>query len=217
MKISIVIPFYNEEACAARVIAEARKAMPEAEIIAVDDGSTDETGRILSSLSDIRVVSLPENKGKGVAVYEGFLAANGDVLVLMDGDGQNDPGDIAAVVDALETADCAWGYRVDRADGVLRRLAGAIGNAARRSFLGDDGVRDVGCALRAFRREHLRHLRPFEGLHRFMPTFFSAAGLSIAEIPVSHRPRLAGSSRYTIAGRALRGAFDIASVKAKLA
>jgi dolichol-phosphate mannosyltransferase len=210
--LSVVVPFYNEAGCAGEVIAEIRKAQPEAEIVAVDDGSTDGTGDLLRNLSGVRVVTLGKNCGQSAALYAGLRAARGDVLAMMDGDGQNDPADLAKLVAALENADVAYGVRAKRKDSAARIVAGKVANAIRRAALGDAAT-DTGCTLKVIRREHVDLLVPFNGLHRYLPAFFARSGLRAVEIPVNHRPRRAGVSKYTLGGRALRGVYDLVGVR----
>lgn len=210
--LSIVIPFYNEEGCAQQVLQEVRAAQPEAEIVAVDDGSTDGTAEILRAAPGVRVVALGKNCGQSAALYAGLRAASGDVIAMMDGDGQNDPADIGKLVASLEHADVAYGVRAKRRDSKARVLAGRWANAIRRAVLGDHAT-DTGCTLKVIRREHTDLLVPFNGLHRYLPAFFARSGLRAAEIPVNHRPRRAGVSKYTLGGRALRGIYDLVGVR----
>ncbi len=211
-QLSIVIPFYNEEGCAAQVLQEVQAAQPEAEIVAVDDGSTDGTAGILHAATGVRVVALGKNCGQSAALYAGLRAASGGVIAMMDGDGQNDPADIGKLVAALANADVAYGVRAERRDSAARVLAGKLANAIRRGVLGDQAT-DTGCTLKVIRREHVDLLVPFNGLHRYLPAFFARSGLRAAEIPVNHRPRRAGVSKYTLGGRALRGIWDLVGVR----
>ncbi|MFH1066887.1 MAG: glycosyltransferase family 2 protein [bacterium] len=212
MKISIIIPFYNEEENVQAVIDEVKRANPDAEIIAVNDGSTDATAQKLAAQTDIRVISFPRNLGQSAALYEGLNTATGDVCVMMDGDGQNDPADISELVKRVGERNLVCGYRRKRHDSWKRKLASRVANAIRNAIL-HDGARDTGCTLKAMRREHVRLLIPFNGLHRFIPAILSSAGLSIVEVPVNHRPRRAGQSKYTIGGRALRGILDLVGMR----
>lgn len=211
MKISIIVPFYNEEENVEAVLQEIRDTNPDAEIIAVNDGSSDRTGTILDTIPNITAIHLPKNLGQSAALYTGLLQATTDICVMLDGDGQNDPADIPTLVKEMANADVVCGYRKTRRDSFSRRLASRTANAIR-SFLLADGIRDTGCSLKAMRREDVRHLFPFNGLHRFLPAVLKNAGLSIREIPVNHRPRTAGVSKYTIAGRAWRGIHDLIGV-----
>lgn len=209
--LSVVIPFYNEEENVAELLREVSLACPEAEIVAVDDGSTDATQARILAEPGVRLVALGRNLGQSAALYAGLHRASGDICVMLDGDGQNDPADIPLLVRALAQADVACGYRKNRQDTWNRRSASRIANGIRRWFL-HDGIRDTGCSLKAMRREHVGYLVPFNGMHRYIPALLKNAGLSIVEIPVHHRPRLRGVSKYTIGGRAWRGIRDLMGV-----
>ena len=209
--LSVVIPFYNEEENVAELLREVRAVCPDAEIVAVDDGSTDSTQARILAEPGVRLVALGRNLGQSAALYAGLHRASGDICVMLDGDGQNDPADIPSLVRALGQADVACGYRKNRQDTWNRRAASRIANGIRRWFL-HDGIRDTGCSLKAMRREHVGYLVPFNGMHRYIPALLKNAGLSIVEIPVNHRPRLRGVSKYTIGGRAWRGIRDLVGV-----
>lgn len=210
--LTIVVPFYNEEGCVLTVLEEVRAAQPEAEIIAIDDGSTDNTARVLAGMSGIRIISFGRNRGQSAALYAGLRAASGEFIAMLDGDGQNDPNDIARLLEALKTNDVAYGVRAKRRDTRLRVIAGRLANAIRRLALGDSAS-DTGCSLKAIRREHVACLVPFDGMHRYLPAFFARSGLRAAEIPVNHRPRKTGDSKYTLGGRAARGLWDLVGVR----
>lgn len=214
MERSIVIPFYNEEACAKMVLEEVLTCQPDAEIIAVDDGSKDGTWAAICSMPKIHGLRLTENRGQSGAMYAGMREATGEFIVLMDGDGQNDPADIDKLIGVLkkEGVDIACGQRVKRRDIWSRRAASKAANAIRRSIL-NDGISDTGCSLKAFRREHVELLVPFNGLHRYLPAIFKHAGLTLAETPVNHRARTLGISKYTNWNRALRGIYDLFGVR----
>lgn len=211
--VSIVIPFYNEEECAESVLCEILDCQPEAEIIAVDDGSKDKTWSILQAIPGITPLHLTENRGQSGALYAGLRFASGDILVMLDGDGQNDPADIEKLVAMLRSGECdvAVGRRAKRRDKWSRRAASRIANRVRRLFL-HDGVRDTGCSLKAIHRDHVDLLVPFNGLHRFLPAIFTHAGLNIAEVDANHRERHAGTSKYTNWDRAIRGIYDLIGV-----
>jgi len=210
--LSVVVPFFNEAECAAAVLREIIEVLPGAEILAVDDGSTDETATRIESVPGVRLIRLPARCGQSAAIYRGLLNAQGGVIAMMDGDGQNDPADIPRMLDALSSGDVVLGVRQHRRDSFSRRAAAWLANAVRRRVLGDAAT-DTGCTLKIIRRAHVELLVPFDGLHRYLPAFFAAAGLHAVEVPVNHRGRLAGKSKYTIGGRALRGIFDIIGVK----
>ncbi len=210
--LSIVIPFFNEAELVSGVLREIRSVLPTVEIIAVDDGSTDGTGKIISDLNDIRLIALQKNCGQSAAMYAGLRAAKGELIAMMDGDGQNDPAEIPKLVEAMSSADVVFGVRKNRQDTMARLIASKIANAIRRLALGDNAT-DTGCSLKVIRREHVALLVPFNGLHRYLPAFLQRAGLKSVEVPVNHRSRKAGVSKYTIKGRALRGIYDLIGVR----
>lgn len=213
-QVSIIVPFYNEEETVAAVLEEVRQTNPNAEIIAVNDGSSDGTGAVLDRASGVRALHFEKNRGQSAAMYAGLRAATRPICALMDGDGQNDPADFPKLVEALLSggADVICGYRANRVDTASRRYASRFANAIRRRFL-QDGVRDTGCSVKVFRREAVDHLVPFNGMHRYLPAIFLQAGLKIGEIPVNHRGRMAGASKYTNWDRALRGIYDLIGVQ----
>lgn len=211
MKLSIVIPFYNEEENAEAVLREARAAQPDAEIIAVNDGSTDRTPEIIARLPDVRLITFPRNLGQSAALYAGLVNATGDFLVPMDGDGQNDPADIQHLLARRNDFDVVCGYRRERQDTWSIRMASKIANRTRQLFT-NDGIRDAGCTLKLIRREHLRYFTPFNEMQCYMMAMLRRNGVRIGEIPVNHRPRRFGRSKYTIARRAWRGIWDLLGV-----
>ena len=210
--LTVVIPFYNEAELVSDVLLEVRGTLPDAEIIAVDDGSSDRTGQIIAGLKDVRLISLQKNCGQSAAMYAGLRAAKGELIVMMDGDGQNDPAEIPKLIEAMTSADVVFGVRSNRQDTKVRLIASKVANAIRRFALGDTAT-DTGCSLKVIRREHVALLVPFNGLHRYLPAFLQGAGLSSVEISVNHRSRKAGVSKYTIQGRALRGIYDLIGVR----
>lgn len=211
----MVLPLHNEEGNVHSVINEIRASQPDAEIVAVDDASTDATLERLRELENINVVCLKKNLGQSAALYAGMHAARGRICVLMDGDGQIDPADISRLLEELKNCDVVCGYREKRQDQWAKRYGSRIANAVRGSIL-SDGIRDTGCSLKAFPREYVRYLVPFNGLHRFLPAIFKSAGLSIREIPIKHRERLTGESKYSVSSsfaRGLRGLRDTFGVR----
>jgi len=212
-RISVVVPFYNEEECAEFVLREIVACHPGAEVIAIDDGSKDRTWEILCSVPGVTPLRLTRNRGQSGALFAGLCYASGDLLVMLDGDGQNDPADIAKLVELVRSGECdvAVGRRAKRRDTWSRRAASRIANRIRRAFL-QDGVSDTGCSLKVIHRDHVDLLVPFNGLHRYLPAIFTHAGLKIAEIDVNHRERKAGTSKYTNFDRALRGIYDLIGV-----
>ncbi len=217
-RVSVIVPFYNEEECVESVLAEIIKCQPQAEIIAIDDGSSDSTWeKILSfkkSTNYFSPIRLTQNRGQSAAVYAGLRAAVGDITVLMDGDGQNDPADIDQLVAELSSsdADVVCGRRAKRQDTWSRRTASKVANSIRRMVV-HDGISDTGCSLKAFPKDCVELLVPFNGMHRFLPAVFTHAGLKLIEIDVNHRARTAGDSKYTNWDRALRGIYDLFGIR----
>ncbi|MDQ6765867.1 MAG: glycosyltransferase family 2 protein [Verrucomicrobiota bacterium] len=183
------------------------------EIIFVDDGSTDATVSRITRDPRVRVLSFRQNAGQSAAMYAGLQAAAGAVAVLLDGDLQNDPADIPRLLREIDAgADLVCGYRASRKDTVVKRLTSRIANFVRSRFT-KDGVRDTGCTLKAMRRECVHALVPFKGMHRFIPALVKGAGYKLAEIPVNHRARKYGVSKYGLGNRAIRATVDMFGVR----
>ncbi len=212
MKISIIVPFYDEEQNIVPVLSEIRLAYPQAEIIAVDDGSRDLGFEILSQQAGVRVHRLPRHMGQSAAIYAGLKLATGDVCVLLDGDGQSDVADIKTLLEYIPDYDMVNGCRDGRQDTSTRILASRAANWLRNAFT-HDGMRDTGGTPKAMKRQCVDDLVPFDGLHRFIPALLRQAGHRIIEVPVSHRRRLFGETKYTNWRRALRGAWDLVGVR----
>ncbi|MBI3391973.1 MAG: glycosyltransferase family 2 protein [Nitrospirae bacterium] len=220
IRISVVIPAHNEAEnlppLAERTAAVLREMGTEFEILVVNDGSTDdtserirETGTLVPELREIR---LREKSGQTAALLAGFSQARGEIVVTMDGDQQNDPADIPKLLEALDAADAAAGWRVSRKDPWLTVAASRIANAVRNRLSGDS-IRDTGCGLKAFRRETLSSIPAFNGMHRFFPTLIRQAGYKVVEVPVSHRPRAHGQTHHSIRSRAIRAFVDLLAVR----
>ena len=213
--ISVVVPLFNEEENVPLLQAELMAALAglEFEIIFVDDGSVDRTVDRIAPSPQVRVIRFAKNAGQSAAMYAGLQAARGAVAVLIDGDLQNDPADIRQLLAAIEGgADLACGYRAQRKDTMVKRLTSRIANAVRSRFT-KDGVRDTGCTLKAMRRECISALVPFKGMHRFIPALVKGAGYRLVEIPVNHRPRKFGQSKYGLGNRAVRATVDMFGVR----
>jgi dolichol-phosphate mannosyltransferase len=211
-RISVVVPFYNEEENVDELLQEILQSQPEAEIIAVDDGSTDGTLEKIKSHARVTLVQAKKNLGQSAALFQGLHAAGGEICVMLDGDGQNDPADISRLVEALDRYDFVCGVRRKRQDSWGRRVGSKLANSIRRGVLGDRAT-DTGCTLKAMRREHVKHLIPFNGMHRYIPALLGGADLTMGEVLVNHRPRRFGVSKYTLGGRALRGIWDLVGVR----
>jgi dolichol-phosphate mannosyltransferase len=215
-RISVVVPAYNEAPNLPPLVREVEDALLPLgkpwELVVVDDGSTDESPGILAELQAshpaLRVVRFARNSGQSAAFLAGFEAARGDVVVTLDGDLQNNPADIPELLRRLEGQDAVLGVRRRRRDPGLRRLSSRVANAVRRGVTGD-GLTDVGCSLKAFRREALGDLPRFNGVHRFFGTLLVWKGCRVAEVPVDHRPRRAGEAKYNVRNRAFRTLLDL--------
>jgi dolichol-phosphate mannosyltransferase len=214
-EISVVVPLFNEEESIAILQSELRDALKDLnhEVVFVDDGSSDRTVERIEPAQNVRVVRFEKNAGQSAAIFAGLNAARGATLVLIDGDLQNDPADIPRLLAELARgADLVCGYRVKRRDTLVKRLTSRIANAVRSRYT-KDGVRDTGCTLKAMRRECVSALLPFKGMHRFIPALVKAAGYRLVEIPVNHRPRRFGQSKYGLGNRALRATMDMFGVR----
>ncbi len=218
-EISVVVPLFNEQENVPILQSELRAALSglDHEIVFVDDGSVDRTVEQIETAPNIRVIRFEKNTGQSAAIYAGLQAARGATAVLIDGDLQNDPADIPRLLaEIARGADVVCGYRVKRKDTGLKRLTSRIANAVRSRFT-KDGVRDTGCTLKAMRRECVSALVPFKGMHRFIPALIKGAGYRLVEIPVNHRPRRFGESKYGLGNRALRATIDMFGVRWLLA
>ncbi len=213
--VSVIVPLFNEEEnvpILQQELAAALSGIPY-EIIFVDDGSTDRTLERLTRTSEIRVLHFEKNAGQSAAMYAGANAARGATVVLIDGDLQNDPADIPKLLAEIERgADLVCGYRARRKDTMVKRLTSRIANFVRSRFT-KDGVRDTGCTLKAMRRECVRTLVPFKGMHRFIPALVKGAGYRLVEVPVNHRARQFGTSKYGLGNRAVRATVDMFGVR----
>jgi len=217
--ISVVVPLLNEEQSLEALYREVSEALEahghEFEVVFVDDGSTDGSLGVLHRLheeaTNVVVVHLRRNFGKAAALQAGFLEARGDVVVTIDADLQDDPAEIPALLAKLEEGfDLVSGWKSQRNDPFLRRLFSRVFNWAT-AFVSGVRLHDVNCGLKAYRSEVLHGVRIYGELHRFIPVLAAYRGFRIAEVPVKHRPRPHGRSRYG-PERYLRGFFDLLSV-----
>ena len=214
-EISVVVPLFNEEESIAILQTELSAALKglDYEIIFVDDGSVDRTAERIETAPNIRLIRFEKNSGQSAAIYAGLTAARGATVVIIDGDLQNDPADIPKLLaEIARGADLVCGYRLKRRDTVAKRLTSRIANAVRSRYT-KDGLRDTGCTLKAMRRECVSALFPFKGMHRFIPALVKAAGYRLVEVPVNHRPRRFGQSKYGLGNRALRATIDMFGVR----
>jgi dolichol-phosphate mannosyltransferase len=214
-EISVVVPLFNEEESIGILQTELSAALKglDYEIIFVDDGSVDRTAERIETASNIRLIRFERNSGQSAAIYAGLTAASGETVVIIDGDLQNDPADIPKLLAEIASgADLVCGYRVKRRDTLVKRATSRIANAVRSRYT-KDGVRDTGCTLKAMRCECVSTLLPFKGMHRFIPALVKAAGYRLVEVPVNHRPRRFGQSKYGLGNRALRATIDMFGVR----
>lgn len=219
--VSIVIPVYNEEESLLQLYGEICATMEGApgrryEVIFVDDGSTDGSGKICRTLAvreGVRAIIFRRNFGQTAAMAAGFDAARGDVIVPMDADLQNDPRDIPRLLEKIDEGyDVVSGWRARRQDKFFsRRLPSLVANWLISRITGVK-LHDYGCSLKAYHRDLAEHMHLYGEMHRFLPVLASWAGASVVEIPVSHRPRSFGHSKYGI-DRTLRVVLDLITIK----
>ncbi len=213
--LSVVVPLFNEQDNIAALQREVAAALAglDYELILVDDCSTDETLARIESGPGVHVIEFAKNTGQSAAMYAGIMAAKGEFIALLDGDLQNDPTDIRTLLAELNKGfDLACGYRAKRKDTTFKRWQSRIANAVRSRFT-RDGVRDTGCTLKVMRRECREALVPFYGMHRFLPALIKGMGYRITELPVNHRPRTAGVSKYGFGNRAWKATCDMFAVR----
>ncbi len=222
--VALVVPVYNERDSLPLLIDEITRAVGGGgagrsyEIVAVDDGSTDGSLEVLRGLRrdhpELRVVALAERAGQTAALAAGFRAAHGRVVVTLDADLQNDPADVPALLAELERSRAAAvvGYRVNRHDSAWKRLQSRIANGVR-NRLNRETIRDTGCSLKAFRADAVRALPLFDGMHRFLPTLIRMGGGTVVEVPVRHRPRRFGRTKYGMWNRVFRSLADALAVR----
>ena len=219
-RLSFVIPVYNEEENIPLLFSElhivADKLATPYEIIFVNDCSTDDSLQAIMSLAatepTVRCISFPENRGQSAALGAGFRAATGDVIITLDADLQNDPADIPRMVTNLDRFDMINGWRRERQDSLSKRISSRIGNFVRNRMTGDN-IHDTGCSLKVMKADMLKNIKMFRGLHRFLPTLMRLEGARVFEMPVNHRHRKFGVSKYTNLRRGIEGFQDLLAVR----
>ncbi|MCK5863292.1 MAG: glycosyltransferase family 2 protein [Candidatus Hydrogenedentes bacterium] len=219
-EVSVVIPCYNEAKnipLLAQRVQEifSRLDSYSYECLFINDGSTDDTREQLEQLqstdSCVRALHLIHNMGQSAALIAGMHNAQGNYILTLDGDLQNDPEDFPRILELLNDYDCVCGYRTTRNDTWVRRVSSKIANTVRNGIL-HDGIRDSGCGTKGFRKKCVRSIVPFNGMHRFFAVLVRNAEFSVIECPVAHHPRLHGISKYGLNNRLWRGLFDLVGV-----
>ena len=220
LRLSVVVPAYNEAdnigPLADEIIAVLTDLPGGFELILVDDASTDTTRQAIEALAHptVRIVLHRINCGQSAAVGSGFQAARGEWVGTLDGDGQNDPADLPKLLALAEArgVTCATGVRSKRHDTFLRRFSSKVANGFRTWITGDQ-VSDSGCGIRVVRRTALREIPVFNGMHRFLPTLLRGQGYTVVEMPVNHRERMRGTSKYGVHNRLWRGIRDCFGIR----
>lgn len=219
-KISFVIPIYNEEGNIEELFKEltcvADRLKHPYEILLVDDCSSDGSLGIIKVLAarhkQVRYLSFENNSGQSAALYAGFQHADGDIIITMDADLQNDPADIPSLLQHFGEYDMINGWRADRQDTLSKKIGSRIGNFVRNRLTWET-IHDTGCSLKVMRASMLKEIRIFRGLHRFLPTLMRLEGARVLEIPVHHRARVHGVSKYNNLQRGIEGLYDVIAVR----
>jgi glycosyltransferase involved in cell wall biosynthesis len=218
--LSVVVPVYDEvdniEPLHGEIDAALAGVEAGVEFIYVDDGSRDGSGERLLELAKrdqrVHVIRFEENRGQSAALDAGFRAVQGEFTVTLDADLQNDPADIPRLLEAIDRADVVNGVRLGRRDSLVRKISSRIANGFR-NWVTRESVTDVGCSLRVIRSSYLREVKLYRGMHRFLPTLLRMEGATVVEVPVSHRMRRHGVSKYGISNRLFVGIVDVFAVR----
>jgi len=220
LKISFVVPIYNEEENISKLVQEILAVAPEIssdyEILLVDDCSTDGGLELIRNLAEqnqkIRPLALARNSGQSAALSAGFQAATGEVIITMDADLQNDPADLRQMINHYGDYDMVNGWRFDRQDTLSKKIASKIGNGFR-NWITKETIHDTGCSLKIMNAAMLKRIHIYKGLHRFLPTLMRMEGARIIEVKVNHRQRQFGESKYTNLRRGIEGFYDVIAVR----
>lgn len=216
MKISVVIPLFNEEGNISELYQRLHSVMNalvlDFEIIFVDDNSTDASAQLVDAIAQrdpaVTCIRLRTHSGKEEALYSGFVYSRGETIVVLDSDLQNFPEDIPSMITALNSVDAVIGWRRDRYDGTLKKLTAWIGNAVRR-FVLKDSLHDAGCGLRAFKRKCLSAIGPYKLYEYYLMPILQRKGFSITELVVRHASRKSGKSNFNIRNRIFSQAITL--------
>lgn len=219
--LSVVLPIYNESEAIVLVLQELMDVLEENwpsdwEVLAVNDGSTDNTAERISALSGkysgLRTLHLVKNAGQSGALWTGFREARSEWIATLDSDGQNDPADLPGMMKALGDADAVFGYRAERQDTWSKKIGSKLANGVRNLILREN-IHDTGCSIKIFRKSLTVSLTPWDGMHRFLGSLFMMQNAKIVQKPVHHRARSAGTSKYTNWGRLKKTWWDLFAVR----
>lgn len=219
-EISFVIPVYNEEGNIKPLYKELKKVAntiaSSYEIIFVDDASYDNSLNEIKELAlidnNVKYISFLKNRGQSAALYAGFQKAEKSVIITMDADLQNDPEDLIHMIKLYGEYDMVNGWRKNRQDTISKKIGSKIGNFIRNK-LTKETIHDSGCSLKIMNARMLKKIKMFRGLHRFLPTLMRLEGAKVVEVPVNHRKRKVGVSKYNNINRAIEGLYDLIAVR----
>ncbi len=220
IEISAVIPVFNEKENLLLLVPKLAEVLKSLglpyEMIFVDDGSSDGSQETLKKMASqfpsLHIIRFKKNRGLSTALYAGMKEARGNMIVTLDSDLQNDPDDIPKLLGYLDRYDMATGWRQRREDPWLKRVSSKIGNFIR-NWLSGENIKDSACTLRFFKKECIKDIPRFNGMHRFLSTLVKREGYRIIEVPVSHHPRRFGKSKYNIRNRMWRSFVDLLAVR----
>jgi glycosyltransferase involved in cell wall biosynthesis len=213
--LSIVVPIFNEEGNViplhTKIVDAVRKLSKSFEVIFVDDGSKDKTVEECKRLSPLKLIAFRRNFGQTAAFDAGFKAASGEIIITMDGDLQNDPADISLLLAKIDEGyDVVSGWRLHRKDSLSKRIFSRGANLLRKILI-KDGIHDSGCSLKAYRKECFDDVDLFGEMHRFIPALLELQGFRVAEVVVSHHPRINGVTKYNWR-RSIKGFVDMLTI-----
>lgn len=219
LQYSVVVPLKNEAENVVELVQELEPVMQSLkmpwELICIDDGSTDNTLEILKRLKAdkpyLRILTFNKNYGQSSAFDAGFRAAKGQYIITMDGDRQNDPSDIPKLIACSADADLVCGQRIKRRDPWNKRIISYFANKVRSRFVGD-GIPDTGCSLKLYKRSCFNRIKMFHGMHRFLPALFMIEGFKVVSVPVNHRERAKGQTKYNLFNRSFNTIADMWAV-----
>jgi glycosyltransferase involved in cell wall biosynthesis len=218
--LSLVVPAFNEQENIAELLRRVSCALTELhrpfEVIIIDDGSTDDTPRLLRDAMQqfpwLRVLTMLRNGGQSAAFDAGFRAARGEIIATIDADLQNDPEEIPRLVPLLNGSDMINGWRQQRQDTPMRRVQSRIANRIR-NWISQEEIQDSASSLKVYKRHCLEGIQLYKGMHRFLPTLVKMRGYTVNEVPVKHSARFAGTAKYGLRNRAWRAFVDLMAVR----